>query len=502
MDSSPSLDWLLPQVIDFAGVGYSVQTVTQQQIHWSPALERLYGIAPGSFAGSFEAFIQLVHEDDRDYVRHECWRAIAQRSHYSLTCRTAHQPYVWVQHRGQLVFEGQQLTHIIEVVTDVTDFHLMQRTLLDPELRWDALMEHSDCLVLQVSEDGSILDALPSHLLILGEPSAALPSRNLKEFINPVDYPAFQQAWQQWQRGESATIRLHCISGVVEATGRRAAIASQCPSVILTLRDGSRALAVENRLQAQTQRLKSILDHQGAAVFRCRPHQERSVELVSAAVALISQYPVAEFLQGRGLMSLCHPEDQALLQATLREAIATLTPYQVDYRWVTAEGLVRWVAEQGQPVVNDQGMVVAVDGMIWDISDRQVQQTQMERDRSLLETILESTADGILAIDTQTKAIHFNSRFLKIWSLSAEFINHASDWQLVTFMTGQLSNPDAFWEQVRQETLTPDLDGHGWVEFKDGRRFERYSFPQWLEGKIVGRVISYRESFPTPAILD
>jgi hypothetical protein len=46
---------------------------------------------------------------------------------------------------------------------------------------------------------------------------------------------------------------------------------------------------------------------------------------------------------------------------------------------------------------------------------------------------------------------------------------------------------------VRQESLHPTLNGHGFVEFKDGRVLERYSSPQEMAGEIVGRVVSYRE---------
>jgi PAS domain-containing protein len=503
MDSFSSLDWVMPQVIQLAGVGYSVQTVTQQKIQWSPALEQFYGLEPGTFAGSFAAFIQLVYEDDRDYVRHECWRAIAQQADYSFTCRTADNPRVWMEHRGRLVFEGQQLIQVVEVVTNVTDFQRVQQTLLDSNLWQDTLLEHSDCLVLKVSEEGTIDDALPCRQSPLGVASAALLGRNLGEFIALSDQLKWQQAWQVWRAGEALSIRLcNLYGGMVEATGEYVAIDSQRPGVIMTLRDDSAAFAAEQQVQTQVQQLQTLMTQPGAAVFRCLPNRERSLELGCEAIAAISQYPVTEFLRGRGLMSLCHAEDQALMQATLRQAIAALEAYHVDYRWVTAAGEVRWVAEQGRPVVDEQGWVVAIEGWIWDISDRYAEQERLQQDRSLLATILESTADGILAIDRNQKVTHFNQKFLTIWSLTEEFITHSSDWQLVTFMMGQLSNPDAFWEQVRQESFHPDLDGHGWVEFKDGKRFERYSFPQWYEGKIVGRVISYRENLSAPVILN
>ena len=34
-------------------------------VAWSPELEALFGLAPGSFAGNFESLVRVVHPDDR-----------------------------------------------------------------------------------------------------------------------------------------------------------------------------------------------------------------------------------------------------------------------------------------------------------------------------------------------------------------------------------------------------------------------------------------------------
>ena len=35
---------------------------------WDEALEAIFGLAPGAFPGRIEAFLELVHPDDRDRV--------------------------------------------------------------------------------------------------------------------------------------------------------------------------------------------------------------------------------------------------------------------------------------------------------------------------------------------------------------------------------------------------------------------------------------------------
>ncbi|MDQ4064450.1 MAG: histidine kinase, partial [Actinomycetota bacterium] len=57
----------------------------------------------------------------------------------------------------------------------------------------------------------------------------------------------------------------------------------------------------------------------------------------------------------------------------------------------------------------------------------------------------------------------------------------------------QLSDPDAFISKVRALYDNPTESSVDILEFTDGRVFERYSHPQWVEGEVVGRVWSFRD---------
>jgi PAS domain-containing protein len=37
-------------------------------VDWDPSLEIIYGLEPGSFGGTFSAFLERVHPDDLDWV--------------------------------------------------------------------------------------------------------------------------------------------------------------------------------------------------------------------------------------------------------------------------------------------------------------------------------------------------------------------------------------------------------------------------------------------------
>jgi len=124
---------------------------------------------------------------------------------------------------------------------------------------------------------------------------------------------------------------------------------------------------------------------------------------------------------------------------------------------------------------------------------RKQAQVTTEKALSLLRTTLEATADGILAINAQGSVTHFNRKFVELWQVPQSIITWQADWQLLPFLQEQLRDSEAFVSQVRAEYAQLDLESHSFLEFKDGRVFERYSKPQVLGEDIIGRVISYRD---------
>jgi signal transduction histidine kinase/CheY-like chemotaxis protein len=118
---------------------------------------------------------------------------------------------------------------------------------------------------------------------------------------------------------------------------------------------------------------------------------------------------------------------------------------------------------------------------------------RVEERTEALRAALESTADGILAVNSEGQAVARNRKFLDMWRIPEALRNAPSDAALLEFTAGQLKNPDAFLEKVRE--LYKDHDGKSddLLEFKDGRVFERHSEPQIVRGKGVGRVWGFRD---------
>lgn len=107
-----------------------------------------------------------------------------------------------------------------------------------------------------------------------------------------------------------------------------------------------------------------------------------------------------------------------------------------------------------------------------------------------LQGILESTADGILAVDRDGKILRSNRKFAEMWRIPQPLLHSKNDEALLDYVVAQLHDPDAFLAKVHT-LYQSDADDSDTLQFKDGRVYERRSSALMLNGAVVGRVWSF-----------
>lgn len=112
---------------------------------------------------------------------------------------------------------------------------------------------------------------------------------------------------------------------------------------------------------------------------------------------------------------------------------------------------------------------------------------------SLLQSTLDATANGILVIDQEGKIVTYNRRFLEMWEIPEEIVESGEDDKLIEYVLDLLEKPEDFQQRIKELYNTPSATSKDILKFKDGRIFERYSFPHRLGEEIIGRVWSFMD---------
>jgi PAS domain S-box-containing protein len=106
---------------------------------------------------------------------------------------------------------------------------------------------------------------------------------------------------------------------------------------------------------------------------------------------------------------------------------------------------------------------------------------------------LESTADGIMVVDSMGKIVTYNDKFRVMWGIPESILASNDRSAAHRFVTSQLRDPEAFVAKLQRVYADHDAQVDDVIEFKDGRVFERHSEPQRVKGKSVGRVWGFRD---------
>jgi diguanylate cyclase (GGDEF)-like protein len=197
--------------------------------------------------------------------------------------------------------------------------------------------------------------------------------------------------------------------------------------------------------------------------------------------------PTMEDLLGR-VQADDRPEFAAAVEAARTEG----TEYSGDVL-VAADAGLRWLHLRIRAAARLDGRVMTLSGTALDITERKRAEGELSETLSLLTATLDSTADGVLVVDLEGSITSFNQRFLEMWSIPDDLLASRDDARVLASVVEQLVHPDEFVAKVSELYALPDAESRDTVEFLDGRVFERFSLPQRVEGRTVGRVWSFRD---------
>jgi PAS domain S-box-containing protein len=110
--------------LEAAHLGYWDWNIGTGHVKWSENLEPLHGMAPGSFTGTFEAFLERVHPEDRERIETAITRALEQGEGYDTELRIVwpNGGIHWVVAQGKIIRdEAGKPARMIGVTRDITE---------------------------------------------------------------------------------------------------------------------------------------------------------------------------------------------------------------------------------------------------------------------------------------------------------------------------------------------------------------------------------------------
>jgi PAS domain S-box-containing protein len=143
----------------------------------------------------------------------------------------------------------------------------------------------------------------------------------------------------------------------------------------------------------------------------------------------------------------------------------------------------------------DLFFIHAVANVLGAAFERAAMDHDLRRELALYSATVEAAADGIFVTDERGRVTRYNQRAIEMWNPPADVLASESVEAWLAWVPTQCVRPETI-RQNYQAALASDGEHASVIHLRDGRVFERYSRPQRVDGRTVGRVFSFRDITP------
>ncbi|MHA2092748.1 MAG: PAS domain-containing protein, partial [Candidatus Kariarchaeaceae archaeon] len=176
MNSDPTKDNRLDQLRinraqRIARFGFWERDIKKNELFWSEGIFDIFGVEKSEFKGTFEDFIERVHQDDQELVKRALQEAIDTKTTYSIGHRVVRPggEIRYVHEDGEITFNDQgEAIRILGTVRDITALKIIELALLESEENYRMLTEQAADAIVLMDNQGKLLDINDKGTQVMG----------------------------------------------------------------------------------------------------------------------------------------------------------------------------------------------------------------------------------------------------------------------------------------------------------------------------------------------
>jgi PAS domain S-box-containing protein len=410
--------------------------IETNEVIWSPSLEVIHGLEPGSFGGTFADFQNDIHPGDREQVISSITQTLEEGHDYHVEYRLIRPDgsLRWVEGRGKLFRnEAGAPARMIGVCIDITDRRHVEAELKAKEAELELVAETTPLILTRCSRDlrylfanraaAALFGLTPDQMI--GRPIVDVMGRRTFDVIKPridrvlageqVEFEVEMgyKVGPRWVRATYTPERDACsevtgwVASIVDITDRKRAE--------LALSDSEERFA---RFMQNLPGLAWIKDVQGRYVY-ANDAAEKAFQTAR------------ERLYGRSDEELFPSATAALFAENDRRALETGTCVQAEETLLHEDGRLHHSIVSKFPIPGRDGQPTLVGGMAIDITDRKHAEEAQMRSEERYRAIVEGQTEMVCRFRTDGEILFVNGAYARARGTVPEALLGANLWEFI-----------------------------------------------------------------------
>jgi PAS domain S-box-containing protein len=285
-------------------------------------------------------------------------------------------------------------------------------------------------MMFRIKRDGTFIDYKATAGAQLYIPPEAFLEKKVTEILPPdIADLCFSEMNKAFETGELRTFQYSLI--IEDAPGyyeARVSTDAETDEAVFIVRDIS-----ENELAKKEIALKNDLLRLTSEMAKVGGWEFYTDTLEGSwtdEVARIHDLEPSTFSSVALGLSFYTPQSKAIIERCIKEAIEHAKPYDLELEMISAKGIKKWVRTMAMPIV-ENGKVVKMQGIFQDITQRKETALELENERQMLRTLIETMPDIVLLKDVNGVYMFCNNEYEKFYGKTEKELLGKTDYDFV-----------------------------------------------------------------------
>lgn len=393
-------------------------------LDWTEEMESIYGYAPGTFLGNYEAFRDRVHPDDLADVERQLDEAVAAHLSFDFEFRLLLPSGTvrWVNYIGAANYDEHGVpSHIHGIQMDITDRKQAELALAEREIQYQAVIETAADGFWMLDEQGCILainDAYARRSGYSREELLTMKITDLEALESPEEVRAHIEHVQRDGSDLFETLHRTKDGEVWPAEVKASYWAAAGGRFFGFLRDITERKRTEAALQESEARFRATFEQAAVGIAHVAP-DGRWLRMNRRLCEIVG-YSQEELLV-RTFQDITLAADLGTDLEYVRRMLADEIPiYSMEKRYLRKDGGLVWINLTVALVRRGDGRPDYFISVIEDIQRRKEAELALAERETQYRAVIETTADGFWMLDEQGRILAVNDAYVRRSGYSRE----------------------------------------------------------------------------------